>query len=198
MRYRTTAALAVGGVLLALSGCSDSGGGDKPTAQQPPGTVAPPAATGPGAPAPTAVSTTPAGPPAPVAIGQPVTLQRSGGSGITMTALRIADPAPGPGSGATGTRRVAVQWEITASGTQPISSTPADGSALIDQAGQQYSSASFLKTDLGPAMPGSASTAAGDKRTGWVCYEVPTGAQVTKIQYAPGLGLAADTATWTT
>lgn len=190
MRHRTTAALAAA-ALLALAGCSDNGGDSKPAAQSP-GTAAAEAGT----PQAAGATATPAGPPAPVAIGQPVTLLRSGGSGITMTALRMADPAPGQGIITVGTRRACVQWEITASGTQAISSTPADGSALLDAQGQQYDGHSYVTTTLGPAMPSGASTAVGEKRTGWVCYEVPTDTRVVKIKYAPGLGLAADTATW--
>ncbi|MFE5332549.1 hypothetical protein ACFRCG_39845 [Embleya sp. NPDC056575] len=196
MRHHTTAALATA-ALLALAGCSDSDSSSKPAAQ-PPGTAAPaasaPQATVGGA------TATPAGPPAPVPIGQPVTLLRDGGSGITMTAAQALDVATGTepsGAAPAGSRLYAVQWRIQASGTQAISSSPAMGSTVIDDQGQQYP---VLTRDItaGPAMPLSVSIAAGDSRTGWVVYAVPTTAKITKVQYSPGLGLAADTGTWTT
>ncbi|MFI1580028.1 DUF4352 domain-containing protein [Embleya sp. NPDC020630] len=196
MKHRTTAALAVGATLLALASCNDSNS-SKPAAQ-------PPGATAPAASAPQATkggaTATPAGPPAPVPIGQPVTLLRDGGSGITMTATQTLDVATGTepsGAAPAGSRLYAVQWRIQASGTQAISSSPAMGSTVIDDQGQQYP---VLTRDItaGPAMPLSVSIAAGDSRTGWVVYAVPAAAKITKIQYSPGLGLAADTGTWTT
>ncbi|MEU0940506.1 hypothetical protein [Embleya sp. NPDC005971] len=199
MRHRTTAALAVGGVLLALSGCSDSGDSDQPTAQQPPGAVAPPAATGPGAPAPAAASTTPAGPPAPVAIGQPVTITR-GEDSIELTAVKIVDPATGDGTNsalAPTQRLVAVQWRIGAPGTKTMSEYPGAESGVYDDQGQRYPAEYFRKVTAGPRYPDGAAVAPGDHVVGYIAYVVPKDAKITKVQFAPGLGLAANTATWT-
>lgn len=195
MNHRLAIA-AVAAATLALAGCSSDNGDDKPGPPRPQGQA--PAANTPTTPA--AAPGKADQPPAPVAIGQPVTLLRSGGSGITMTALQIQDPAMPKetyGKAPAGTRLVAVQWKVAASGTLAISSSPAMGSSVIDSDGQEYP---ILTRDItaGTSMPLSVSIAAGDSRLGWVTYSVPDGVKIVKVQYSPGLGLAADTGTWTT
>ncbi|MGW1998135.1 hypothetical protein [Embleya sp. NPDC001921] len=196
MRHRTTAALAVGATLLALAGCTDSSS-DKPPAAQPPGTL-PPAATAPAAPAPAAAST-PTGPPAPVAVGQPVTITR-GEDSIELTAVKVVDPATTDGFSATVTsaqRVIAVQWRLGAPGTKTMSEYPGMQSGVYDDQGQRYSADYIRKVTAGPKYPDGAAVRPGDHVVGYIAYVVPKDAKIVKIEFAPGLGLAQNTATWT-
>jgi len=191
MQHRTIAGALAAAAVLTLAGCGSDNDSDKdrlPGAQAPVGQA--PFDNAP---------TTPTGPPAPVAVGQPVTLLQTSGSGITMTALKVLDPATAVepyGKPPAGERLVAVQWKITASGTLAISSSPAMGSSLIDDQGQEYPT-STRPVSAGPAFASSVSIAVGDSRLGWVSYLVSADAKITKIQYAPGAGLAEHTGTWT-
>jgi len=184
MQHRTIAAALAAVAVLALAGC---GSDDKPAKPAAPVAAQPDAAAEEDQ------------PPAGVKVGQAVTIKQDD-KAIDMAAVQFVDPAKaGPLTRAPepGMRLVAVQWKFTASGAVAVDAYPAMTSQVYDADGQSYSADHARKTASGPSYPEGANIPPGSTTTGWVVYELPAAAKVARIQYSPGLGLAANTGTWT-
>jgi hypothetical protein len=94
---------------------------------------------------------------------------------MDVRVVKVVDPARptdtvfGPRKGY---RFLAVQLELTNSGTTTYSDTPAKGASLIDNKLHQYDA--HITDDVGPGF-GSAEIAPGHKRAGYITFEVPDG-----------------------
>lgn len=183
MRHARVAVAAVAGASLLLAGCSN--GTSKPT----------PAATSQAAAVAGAATPAPAAPKrAGLGVAQKLTF--SGGT-ATMTVLKVVDPAtPTEGKEAPGIRDVAVQIRIVGNGPATFASGAMITLAGFDADGQRLQKHVDWPTSAGPELDAltGVTVAAGDMQSGFVTFEVPTGAKLARIQYTPPGGAAVE---WT-
>ena len=179
MRNTITAAAA----LLLLAGCSSS-------------TSKATAASSSTAPTSVATSAAPVPPvPAHAGLGTPQKLTFTGGT-ATMTVLKLVDPAkPTQGKEAPGIRDVAVQIRLVG-GNGTFASGPMYTLQGFDASGQRLQKHIDWPTSAGPELNTrtGVTVAAGDTEQGFLTFEVPTGAKLTRIQYVPPGGPAVE---WT-
>ena len=94
---------------------------------------------------------------------------------IDVMVVQVVDPAR-PTDSVFGPRKgyhfLAVQLELTNSGTKTYSDTPAKGAALIDNKLHQYDA--DITDPVGPGF-GSPKIAPGENRAGYITFEVPDG-----------------------
>lgn len=130
---------------------------------------------------PAAATPTKAGP------GAPQTLNYSGGT-ATITVLKVVDPAkPTQGTESAGLRDVAVQIRIVGNGPKVFTSGMMSTLHGLDADGQHLNIHAGWPTSAGPELDvvGGVSVASGDTESGFVTFEVPTGAKLTRVQYTP-------------
>lgn len=180
MRKAMTAAGAAG-VLLLLAGCSSSKSVAVSSGNTPAGV---------------ATSATAAAPAKHPGVGVPQTLKFSGGT-ATMTVLKVVDPViPTQGKEDPGMRDVAAQIRIVGNGPGTFTSGTMITLLAFDANGQNLEKHIDWSTSAGPELDAltGVTVAAGDTRSGFVTFIVPTGAKVARIQYIPPGGSAVE---WT-
>lgn len=139
-------------------------------------------------------------------VGSPITLTAldiDGGSEVTVEVTvvvkKIVDPtqstdgfsAPAPGS-----RYVAVQFQITNTGTALYDDIPSMEAKVSDAQGQQFGDAFTDGVTAGAQMPLSVKLLPGRKALGYVVFEVPNASKVTSVQFGMDVGLGGITGEW--
>lgn len=158
--------------VLALAGCSSS---SKPAASTPAGTTG------------TTASAPAAAPASHPGLGASQTLKFAGGT-ATMTVLKVVDPVtPKNGSEPAGIRDVAVQVRIVGDGPAAFTSGLMSTLHGFDANGQAIDVHAEWPTSAGPELDvvTGVSVAAGDTQSGFITFEVPTGAKLARLQYTP-------------
>lgn len=185
---RTRRRLSIIGMALALSACSGESSIDD-TAQAPETVDTSPDATS-EEPATTATTESPK-----ARVGSTVSLEgQEDGVKVDATVVKVVDPAP-PGDFLTPKGRiVAIQIKLTNTGTRPYDDSPGNGAKLVDGDGQSFN-ATTLESGAGPAM-GTVTITPGDSRLGFVSFDVPKEAVLSKFQLALDSGFANETGEW--
>lgn len=122
------------------------------------------------------------------------------GEKIEITITKVVDPAvPGPGAATPdpGDRFVAVQYEIHNVGTLPFDGETVQMSAVLnDRQGQQFKPVFVQpKTSAGPNLPETVNVMPGQKRLGYVVFELPDASVPGQAQWSMGMGFGG-TAMW--
>jgi hypothetical protein len=116
---------------------------------------------------------------------------------MRVTLLRVVDPASpanaylGPGKG---NRFVAVGVELANVGARVYRDFPANGAVLIDSRSHQFQSAVW-DVKAGPTL-GQATIARGDKRVGFITFEVPKRARLVTFQLTLNSGFGPEAGEW--
>ena len=115
-----------------------------------------------------------------VPAGTPASVTGNDEVPFQVTVGQVVDNAtPTFGTPDDGTRLVAVQVTYHNTGSAALKEYPEAALELIDVDGQQYT-ASFIESSAGPGFGGDLQLTAGDTRTGFVTFEVPT--EITKLK----------------
>jgi len=85
---------------------------------------------------------------------------------------------------------VALRWVRPAEHLE----TDRDGAVLIDSKSQQYDP--DITDPVGPGIGSSVKIAPGDKRVGYISFEVPDGTKLTQFQFTLDSGFGPDTGQW--
>lgn len=145
------------------------------------GGQAPAAATS----APTSPATSAPAKSAPAKIGDSITLAGQNGEKVTVTVVKVTDPAKPSDQYMTpdaGNRFVAVQLRFVNAGTVAYSDSVDNGAVLIDAAGQSFSAEPYTTT-AGPGFAtGEVTIAPGATGLGWITFQMPTASKVASIQ----------------
>ncbi|MFJ8594897.1 DUF4352 domain-containing protein [Streptomyces sp. NPDC093598] len=121
------------------------------------------------------------------------------GERVAVTVVKVVDPAQPENefsSPDSGMRFVAVQFRLKNIGTQVLDEAPDNGAKLRDRQGQQFNS-TVDDTAAGPGFGGSLTLTPGDTGLGFVTFEVPTGSEIARIQFALASGFARSIGQWT-
>ena len=90
----------------------------------------------------------------------------------------------------------ATQIQIKDVGSTAWSDAPSNCLVVKDGKGQEFQTTIVQSISSGPLMDDTVNLAAGSTSLGWVVYEVPTGDQITQVQFTPDSGMGDDTAQW--
>jgi hypothetical protein len=112
-------------------------------------------------------------------------------SEVTVQLVQVVDPAEPAqfNEPAEGSHLVGVQLEIVNVGSTKHSDSVDTSTFAIDEAGRQYPS-TYLETKAGPGFGGTLDLGPGEKRVGFVTFELPDGATVAKVQVTADYGFA--------
>lgn len=187
MKYKMVAAAGV--AVVALTGCSASGGGVKTSADH--------KSSG------TSSSSKSQAPPqskkVPAKLGDSITLKGNNGGEIAVTAIKVVDPVRSTDGFSTpdaGNRYFAVQFSIKDTGQSAYDDSPANGAKVVDTQSQQFSADITLdKSTAGPGLPAETKLAPGDQALGYLVFQVPKAAKVAKVQFSQSSGFG-DTGEW--
>ena len=151
--------------------------------------------------------TTSTGPAKPAAASQPTAAKVGGtlvitgmnsGEKMAVKLVRVINEANGSDSFNTpdkGNRLVAVQFQLTDSGSSAYSDAPDNSAEVIDSKGQTYES--DISTVAGcQSFPGSLNIPVGGTRLGCVVFQVPKTAKITGVQFTLDSGMGPDTGQW--
>ncbi|WAP56169.1 DUF4352 domain-containing protein [Streptomyces sp. S465] len=137
--------------------------------------------------------------PADARVGDTITLSgQEDGEQLDVTMKKWLDPAKSadefttPGAGK---RWVAVQVQLTNTGTATYSDSPSNGLQAVDTDGQRFD-ATFADITAGPQMTSDLKLPAGDKALGWVVLEVPEASKIATLQFTMNSGFADETGQW--
>ncbi|MBO3679481.1 DUF4352 domain-containing protein [Streptomyces sp. NEAU-YJ-81] len=132
-------------------------------------------------------------------VGDTLTLSgQNDGEQLDVTVKKWLDPAKSadefttPGSGK---RWVAVQLQLTNTGTTAYSDSPSNCVQAADSEGQRFD-ATFGDITAGPQMTSDLKLPAGDKALGWIVIEVPNASKVATLQFSMNSGFADETGQW--
>jgi hypothetical protein len=131
-------------------------------------------------------------------VGDTITLNGSE-DGLTMDVklVKVVDPAKPSNSFFGPTKNhhfVAFQIELMNAGTKTYSDSPANGAVLIDSKSQQYDP--DITDPVGPGIGSSVKIAPGDKRVGYMSFEIPDGTKLSQFQFTLDSGFGPDTGQW--
>ncbi|GAA1975008.1 DUF4352 domain-containing protein [Kitasatospora viridis] len=191
---RRTAALITGTALLALavSACGPTSSGST-VSTKPKQTAAGTSTPGSPAGSPAAKSPTVA------KVGDTIALKgMSNGASADITVVKVVDNAQSATDGSTpadGKRWIAIQFRIKNTGSAAYSDAPSNGATVRDDQGQSYD-AVVDDTTAGQSFPVPLNIAPGDSALGFITFEVPTGAKLTKAQFALDSGFADQSGQW--
>jgi uncharacterized protein DUF4352 len=118
------------------------------------------------------------------------------GALVQVTVMKVVDPAPhepyfGPKGG---NRFVGIQLRIRNSGTAIYDDCPSNGAALIDADDQQWTESAFGSA-LKPEFV-CLKIRPGDKRVGYVSYEVPKRVKLRTFQFGTDSGFGPEAGEW--
>ncbi|GLY91705.1 hypothetical protein [Actinoallomurus iriomotensis] len=120
-----------------------------------------------------------------------------GPSEIEVAATKVADPVKGEddplASPAPGNRLIAVEFTFTDRGVNPFK-TAVDAATVVDAQGKSYKDKVALHLSVNPLVS-TVNVPAGGTQTGYIPFEVPQGATITKVRWAMDLG-AGQTGEW--
>ncbi|MEU5927825.1 DUF4352 domain-containing protein [Streptomyces antimycoticus] len=150
-------------------------------------------------PADAAETTPPSQQPKAARIGDTITLSgQDDGQQLDVTMKKWLDPANSADeftAPAAGKRWVAVQIQLTNTGTTTYSDSPSNCIQAADTDGQRFDS-TFGDITAGPQMTSDLKLPAGDKALGWVVIEVPKASKVATLQFTMNSGFADETGQW--
>jgi hypothetical protein len=110
---------------------------------------------------------------------------------IEVAVTKFVDPVKGgddPLSGAApGNRLVAVLFTFTDRGVNPFK-TAVDAATVVDAQGKAYKDKVALSLSVHPLIT-TVNVPAGGTQTGYIPFEVPQGASITKVRWAMDLGV---------
>ncbi|MDA8321024.1 MAG: DUF4352 domain-containing protein [Actinomycetota bacterium] len=137
--------------------------------------------------------------PATARVGGTLTITgMSSGEKMAVKLVRVITDAHGSDQFNTpdkGNRFVAVQFQLTDSGSSAYSDSPDNSAAVIDSKGQTYES--DISTVAGcQSFPGSLNIPVGGTRLGCVVFQVPKTAKITGVQFTLDSGMGPDTGQW--
>ncbi|WP_031512601.1 DUF4352 domain-containing protein [Streptomyces sp. NRRL F-5123] len=197
MRTRIAAAAVTAAALTTLTACSSGSGSTVKSAPDKPAATT--AAARPTTAAPTTTTAAPA--PTAAAVGDTITVSGDEGVKLAITLKKWNNTArstdqyftPEPGK-----TWVAGQFEIRNVGTAVYDDSPGNCVQAADAQGQRFDEALLDAITAGPLMPSELKLPPGDVALGWLVFQVPKPAAVTRVQYTPNSGFAEETAQWTT
>lgn len=133
------------------------------------------------------------------AIGDSLSLKgNEEGVEMRVTVVQLTYPAP-PKNALFGFHQgsvlAGVQIRLENTGTLAYSDSPGNGAKMIDSQDQQYDQTIF-ETSAGPSI-GSVKIAPGDRRVGYLLFEVPNGTQLKTFQFTLDGGYGPETGYWT-
>ncbi len=138
--------------------------------------------------------------PAPAHIGDAITLTGlDKGSKAQVALLRVVPTATAAddfGAPDQGKRLVGAQFRIANVGSAAYSDSPANGAKVIDAQGQSYDASIADNVSEGPSFAAQTNIAPGDSGQGFLVFEVPTAAQIVKVQFGMDSGFGNQTAQW--
>ncbi|MFF7953956.1 DUF4352 domain-containing protein [Streptomyces griseorubiginosus] len=143
---------------------------------------------------------TPTASPSPsvASVGDTLTLTGDESEKVAVTVVKVVDPAAGKdefSSPDSGKRFVAVQFRLKNVGSKVFDDAPDNDAKVKDEQGQQFDP-SLLETSAGPGFGGSVTLPSGDSGLGFINFEVPATARITKIQFTLNSGFANDVGQW--
>ncbi|WP_413797101.1 DUF4352 domain-containing protein [Streptomyces iranensis] len=199
MRIRT-AALTAAILCLPLTACGGSKDDDSISTKPKAESSSQAAPTGEAAePADAAETVPPSEKPKAARIGDTITLSgQDDGEKLDVTMEKWLDPAKSADeftTPAAGKRWVAVQIQLTNTGTTTYSDSPSNCVQAADTDGQRFDS-TFGDITAGPQMTSDLKLPAGDKALGWVVIEVPKASKVATLQFTMNSGFADQTGQW--
>jgi hypothetical protein len=150
------------------------------------------------------VNTSPAGPQsgassaAPVhktaRLGDPISLTGSGNEKVTITVLKVVNPAHATDGFSTpdaGKHFVGVQVRLTNVGAGSYTDAPSNGAKVLDQQDQSYPADIATTTDAGTDFAnGQVDLAPGSTEVGVIVFQIPDGATVSKVQMSLDSGFS--------
>ncbi|NUP15361.1 MAG: DUF4352 domain-containing protein [Streptomyces sp.] len=132
-------------------------------------------------------------------VGDTITLTGSeDGSKLDVTVVKVADGAKSSVEGFVpedGNRWLGVQFRLVNTGSAAYSDSPANGTQVYDEDGQQFGP-TFADITAGPSMSSDVNLKPGAKALGWITFEVPKGAKVATVQFAMDSGFADQVGEW--
>ena len=135
---------------------------------------------------------------APAAIGSYFDVQDASGNTYRVTLDKIIDPAQGADQYTTpdnGKRFVGAVFTILAVNGSPSNEDANSDAAIVGSNGQTYTADFNNIAGYTNFNSGQINVAQGEKTTGAVTFQVPTGVKVSKVQWTPAGGLG-DTVQW--
>ncbi len=131
-------------------------------------------------------------------VGDTITLHGlDDGETLAVTLTKVVDPASAADDAfapAGGNRLVATQFRLANVGSVGFTDAIDNDVQVIDGQGQGYQS-TLDEVSAGPSFP-EVRIAPGDSRLGYVVFEVPQSAHLSKVQFVPDSGMASDTGEW--
>jgi Domain of unknown function (DUF4352) len=131
-------------------------------------------------------------------VSSTITLKDQDDRPMAVTLVKVVDPGTPSSDGdtpASGKRLVGVQLKIVNTGAEAISEAPDNDAKLIDAEGQTYS-IDYSEIDGCQSFPGPVDVAAGESTLGCVVFLIPSGADVSKVQFTPSSGFSDSTGQW--
>lgn len=120
------------------------------------------------------------------------------GAKLDVTVIKVADNAKTSVEGFApddGNRWLGVQFQLVNTGTAAYSDSPANGTQVFDDQGQQFGPV-FADITAGPSMSSDVKLKPGAKALGWIVFELPKDAKAATVQFAMNSGFADQTAEW--
>jgi len=155
-----------------------------PTADAPAaGTTAPDSSTPPAAPPPSN--------PAKAAVGAPLTLGGiAADTRIEVTLVKVETSVTGGefDAPATGSTYRAAQFRLKNVSRKAYSDFPVNGATMLDVGGRRFEAAIVASTSAGQLLPDQVKLDPGATALGWILFEVPKGAKIVSVQFAPDSG----------
>ena len=135
--------------------------------------------------------------PSTAAVGDALTLHgNSDELEVRVTLLRVRDNAKSSNEFLqpdAGNRYVAFQLRLENLGSEVYDDSPSNGAAVIDTQDQEFT-ADFANV-VEPAL-GSPTIRSGDRRVGWITFEVPKASKLRTFQFTLDSGFAPEAGEW--
>jgi hypothetical protein len=135
----------------------------------------------------------------PAGLGAAIDVTDTSGDKIAVTLVAV-DPKTQATDGFStpdaGDSYYAAQIQIKDVGSTAWSDDPSNCLVVKDGKGQEFQTTTVESISSGPLMNDTVNLAAGGTSLGWLVFEVPTGDQVTQVQFTPDSGMGEDTAQW--
>lgn len=120
------------------------------------------------------------------------------GAKLDVTVVKVADNAKSSVEGFTpedGNRWIGVQFQLVNTGTVAYGDSPANGTQVYDEQGQQFGP-TFADITAGPSMSSDVNLKPGAKALGWIVFEAPKNVKVATVHFAMDSGFADQVGEW--
>lgn len=120
------------------------------------------------------------------------------GSKLDVTAVKVADNAKSGDeffAPEDGNRWIGVQFQLVNTGSKAYSDSPANGTKVADEQGQQFGP-TFADITAGPSMSSDVTLKPGAKALGWIVFELPKASKADIVQFTMDSGFADQTGEW--